>query len=149
MSKEFYGFYIVSTFISIVLFAYIITYLRKLETIGCKCALDWKRNLILFFAFYTIITLTIDIVLLATNHPPLILFVNLLAPIHILLSIIFVIVTLKYTHQLKQSNCNCSEDIGRSILYIVALIDATIFALVGILILIRLFTIAFSTTKIK
>jgi hypothetical protein len=53
-------------------------------------------------------------------------------------SIINIIFTIQYVNDLKDKNCNCSESINREIMYIVAILRASVLVLT-ILILISLF----------
>ena len=135
---ELYGVYILSSVIGVLLFSYILTYLKKLETIGCKCALDWKRNYIIFYCIFTISISLIDLFLLVTRKTQLMNLMMIMVPINIVLSILFVVTTLQYTHRLKREKCNCSEDLGRTIMYIVALVDAAVFAVAFLMILISI-----------
>lgn len=119
-----------SLIITIILFVYILSFLVKLESIGCDCAKDWRRNYIVMYSVYVICLSVLQM------FQPTSTFAVAVAPVTVGLGIMFIIFTLQYVHRLQNEKCACSDDIGRVILYIVAAIDATVFAIVGLLIVI-------------
>ena len=136
----FRGIYTISSFISILLFAYILNFLIKLESTGCECAKDWRRQYIMFYMAYMLLfTFTSLLVLFAKKpHPMLVRLHAILSPLSIFLGILFIVFTFQYVHRLREEKCVCSEDLGRSILTLVAAIDAAVFAVVGLIILFSL-----------
>ena len=92
----------------------ILYYLFKLEQIGCKCALNWRRNFIIGFLFVAIFAMVI-------SKLPENLMMFFLATFSVLV-IANVIIMLQYVHYLKKEKCKCSESQLRNIITIVAII---------------------------
>lgn len=130
------GVYRLSAIITIILFAYIISWIYKLETMGCDCAKDWRRNYIVGYSVYFIVHALIQ---LFTDRVDIL---YALTPVTFGAGILFVVFTLQYVHRLKEEKCVCAADIGRAVLYIVAAIDGAVFALYGLIILIGALNIA-------
>lgn len=118
-----------SLIVSIILFIYIISFIHRLETIGCMCAEDWRKTFILFYSIYII---TVYAIILFRNNTTIGI---ILSPLTFGLSIMFIIFTLQYIHRLKNEKCTCSNTLERAILYLVAAVDAVVFAVMGIQVL--------------
>ena len=132
------GVYAISQVISIILFAYILTYLVKLERIGCECAQDWRRKYIIFYSILIIALALYDLSVIVLHKDPLshISAISLFrAPVILALGIVFVIAAIQYVNRLKREKCACSDTYARLILLIVAIIDAAVFSIVGLLML--------------
>lgn len=140
-SPEFEGVYKLASLISIVLFAYLLTFLYKLEKTGCECAKDWRRTFIIGYCIYTILLAAAQF--FNMNYRGI---TFMLAPISFALSIMFIVFTLQYVHRLKREKCSCSDEMGRAVLYIVAAIDASVFAIVGLMIIINALLFMFMTS---
>ena len=118
---------------NVIIASLIIYYLKRLETIHCNCALNYKHNYILYFT-------SINLLFALTNFAfgkvffvqMLLTFVSIPLVIAAIVNIIF---TIQYVNELKRDNCACSESIYREIMYILAIINAcTILLLVLIVI---------------
>ncbi len=123
------------------LFAYILNFLFKLESTGCECAMDWRRNYIMFYMAYMLLFTVTSLLMLFAKKPPSRMLRKLhaiLSPVSILLGILFIVFTFQYVHRLHKEKCGCSEDMGRTVLTLVAAIDAAVFAVMGLVILISL-----------
>lgn len=128
--SELEGVYKLASIITIILFMYLLTFVYKLESTGCTCALDWRRNYIVFYCFYAII---LAVAHFFTHTSILVAF----APVTFALGLLFVVFTLQYVHRLKREKCTCSDQIGRVILYLVAAIDAAVFAIIGLMVVVN------------
>ena len=114
----------------------IIYYLKKLETIDCKCALNFKHHYIFYFSFISLFYALMNFAFSSSKiYKIFVLFIAIPLMIGSIINIIF---TIQYVNDLKDKNCNCSESINREIMYIVAIIRASVLVLT-ILILISLF----------
>lgn len=102
--------YILSAFIIACYFVFL-TYLFKLEKIGCKCALNWKRNYMIVFMIFVISTNLLSVVI------PTIKLNVVLISLSAVLSLMFLIVTIQYVQQLKDDKCECSAHLTREIMY--------------------------------
>ena len=117
-------------------------YLKNLETIGCKCAMNYKRTYIIFFHIFNIVfglaqllsggKLAEYIVKSAYAVP----FVLAL----VVAAITNIVFTLMYIEELKKDNCECSESVFRTMMYILSIIGAVTWAvaLIGAIILYEL-----------
>ena len=104
--------------IGIVLSSLIIYYLKNLETIGCACAMDYKRTYILFYhvlsIFIGISGVFINLDILTKN--------NVVQLIFMAISSTNYVFTIQYVQQMKKENCNCSESVYRTMMYILSII---------------------------
>ena len=100
---------------------YIIFYLYKLETIGCKCAINWRRiYIMIFFGFNTL--------LMIANiffHKIFFILPKWYFSIYFILAMLNIIFSLQYLHYLK--NCLCSEDTGKLVLEIVTISNVLLY----------------------
>jgi hypothetical protein len=95
----------------------IIHYLMRLEAIGCKCAMDWRRNYIMFYWIISVIYM-LSAFFIDRNTIPII------QTIVSVLGLLNVIFTLQYVHRLKKEKCECSESIYREVLNVAAIFSA-------------------------
>lgn len=108
--------------ISIFLAILIIYYLKRLETIKCNCALNFKRNYILGFTSLSLLLSISNLLFRDYKH-----FVNFKLFIYVpwvIASIMNVIYTIQYVSELKQIKCECSESVYREIMFILAILNA-------------------------
>jgi hypothetical protein len=122
--------------ISIFLAILIIYYLKRLETINCNCALNFKRNYILGF---TSLSLLLAISKLLFKEYKI--FVKILLFIYIpwiIATITNVIFTIQYVSELKKNKCECSESVYREIMFILAILNAMVMSL-AVLIIVFIF----------
>lgn len=130
--------------ISILLFTYFLVYLHKLESTGCECAKNWRRDYIMAYCVFSICVLILNFVIVGNLTSEKIRLLRLISLATFVLNILFVIFTFQYVHSLKRTKCQCSENLARTIMYIVAFIDAVIYAIVGIFILMMIILMAFN-----
>ncbi len=126
-------FSIIPLSISIFLPILIIYYLKRLDTIKCNCALNFKRNYILGFTSLSILLSMSNF--LFKNYK---IFFNLMLIIYIpwvIASITNVIFTIQYVTELKKNKCECSESVYREIMFIFAIMNALAIGLVFFIIL--------------
>jgi hypothetical protein len=105
----------------------IIYYLKNLETIGCKCALNFKHD---YIFYYTCFALAIGIsnILFGTFKPMQLFMMIILAPYGVA-AIINLIFTIQYVDEMKKINCDCSESVFRTMMYFLAIITICIWGL--------------------
>lgn len=97
---------IIFNLIAIVLWLFILYYITNLETIGCKCALDWRRTFIQYYIIY----LLFMIVFMSRNAP------SYFLTLHFVVSVAFILIVYHYIHDLKMKKCKCSENTARDVL---------------------------------
>ena len=119
-TKFFWTLQIMALSISLLVNLSMITWIQKLEKIECECSEDWKRQFILyaayFFAILSIITFVMNVIYFVSNKTAfkvneyvsgLLVFFNL---VNLMISII-------YVYNLRNNECKCSEDIRRDYVY--------------------------------
>ena len=123
--------------LSIFISGTIIYYLYHLEKIDCKCSLTFQRN---YIFYYTIFVFSINLLTICfQNKLKDLAFVIL--PISILLiiaGIINIVYTIEYVEAMKKQNCNCSDSIIRDLMFIIAILQICVWAIV-LLIMISIF----------
>lgn len=115
-----------------VLTGLILYYLKHLETIGCKCAMNYKRTYIIYFHIFSLALGAAD--LLSGNAVTeyiakssfAIRFIFVVAS----LAITNIVFTLQYVEELKKDNCDCSESVFRTMMYILSIISAVTWSLI-------------------
>ena len=128
---------ILTLLIGMSLQACIIYYLNNLQTIGCECAMNSKRT---FIFAYTIFSLLFGVPQLFTDkvtkylakYPAAIFGLSVLM-------ISNIVITLLYIEDIKKANCKCSESVFRDMMYYLAIINACLYALGGLMALYALY----------
>ena len=124
----------------------IIYYLKNLETIGCKCALNFKHNYIFIF---TCIVLSIGILnILFSSFHMFKIFMLIISIPYAIAAIVNLVFTIQYVDEMKKINCDCSESMLRTLMYILAIINACVWSLT-ILIFIYIFFVISTSSKNK
>jgi hypothetical protein len=122
---------VVTLLIGMSLQACIIYYLNNLQTIGCECAMNSKRT---FIFGYTIFSLLFGIPQLFSKDLTNYLAKYPAALVGILvLAISNIVITLLYIEDIKKANCKCSESVFRDMMYYLAIINACLYALGGLM----------------
>lgn len=110
----------------IVLWAFVYAYVVRLETIGCKCSADWKRD---FIKVYVIFMIPLMLMRLFDLLPRVVLSITFM------FTIFFIIVVYRYIHELREIKCKCSEGMTRDVLEIVNYIQIFLLAFAVLLFL--------------
>jgi hypothetical protein len=90
-------------------------YINQLETIGCVCAMDWRRSFIKYYIIFLIVFLFATACDLCRNLD----FGPIVFTINFIISMIFVFIVYQYIHDLKVNLCTCSVGILRDMLEII------------------------------
>lgn len=109
--------------LSILLDAYILSYLFHLEKEGCVCAVNWRRTYIMIFIAFSFV-----LAILSLFHVD-ILTSSLVLGFYSVLSIFNVIVVLQYVDMLKKEKCSCSASLAREIMQAIAVLYAFFYVL--------------------
>jgi hypothetical protein len=119
----------VSFVLGVIISCTIIYYLKNLEAIDCRCALNFKHNYILYF---TSIALGISVVNVLFGETPFIrtTMLFILVPL-IIATITNIVYTIQYINDVKENKCECSESFIREGMYILAIINACVWILLG------------------
>jgi hypothetical protein len=107
----------------------IIYYLHHLENIGCKCSLTFQRN---YIYYYTIVIFIFNLITIFFQDTLKNLSISLLfLPIIIIIAgIVNIVYTLEYVNDMKKQNCKCSESMIRDLMFIIAILQISAFAIV-------------------
>ena len=117
--------------LSMVIPGLILYYLKNLETIGCKCAMNYKRTYIMFYAIFGLAFGASNLLSggrvtdYITESPFAIPLLFVLAAA----GIANIVLTLMYVEELKKDNCECSESVFRTMMYILSIIGAAVWGL--------------------
>ena len=138
---------IVTLLIGMSLQACIIYYLNNLQTIGCECAMNSKRNFIFGYTIFNILfgvtnLFTDKVTKFLTKYPAAIFGLSVLM-------ITNIIVTLLYIEDIKKANCKCSESVFRDMMYYLAIINACLYALGGLMALYALYMFSKFMSSLK
>jgi len=118
----------------------IIYYLYSLERLGCQCSLTGKRNYILgfnsFLIAYTLFTIAMGgangVISLYNKYPWLYLVFFAL----VIATVINVAFTIEFVNEMKRENCACSDSVFKDIMYILSIIQAITWSILGVVILV-------------
>lgn len=113
---------IVASLISIailILNVFIIAYLNNLETIGCKCAIDFRRTYIFTYMIISLLNVILYpiirylVVSMDSKIISIILYVwSIIMTLAGLLNIVFAV---QYIHRLREEKCACSKSVVRDV----------------------------------
>jgi hypothetical protein len=118
---------IVAFVFNIIVSSLIIYYLNRLQQIGCKCALNFKRDYIFYFTCINLgITLTRALFGSLSIVKMLMLFISI--PL-VIAAIVNIVYTIQYVNEMKKNNCDCSESVYRELMFILAIINACAYIL--------------------
>jgi hypothetical protein len=112
--------------ISIAFWAVALVWVTRLEKKACACSQDWRRD---YMKYYFIAAILYQFLLLSKNAK----FLNIVAPIMALASVVYLYAIVTYVVHQKKRACHCSESSERMILFVFSLLQIA--------------TIAFATTK--
>lgn len=116
----------------------IIYYLKNLETIGCKCALNFKHDYIFIFTCGVFLIGLLN--LLFRDFRMFKIFMFIIAIPYIIAAIVNLVFTIQYVDEMTKINCDCSESVFRTMMYILAIINACVW---GLTIIIMIYILSF------
>lgn len=122
---------------------YLLHYLQQLETIGCKCALGWRRDFIRVYLTYSITVNSILMACMLLNGPAFFQFVHnnaaifsTISLVHLALNIVNVVIMLQYVSDLQKKKCECSEGTARTVMLVMSIVVAALYAFSAVQILV-------------
>jgi hypothetical protein len=132
--------YVISPTIGIALSSVIVYYLYSLQTLGCECSLTGKRTYILGFNSF-LIAFNLFALLMGGVQGMAALYQKFPVLYIVLLVLIAgtvanVVFTLEFIDEMKRKGCACSDSVYRDIMYILALIQAVTWSILGLVILV-------------
>jgi hypothetical protein len=112
---------------TVIISSCIIYYLKHLEEIGCKCALNYKRDYILYFTVINLFFATMNVF---AGHTAIYRMVMLVVSLPLVIAgIVNIVYTIQFVNDVKENNCNCSESLFREIMFILAIVNASVWIL--------------------
>lgn len=107
---------------SVLFNVYIHHYVVRLERIGCRCAMDYRRT---YIQWYTLIwialcVVNITLLLMGTMMPPYM--ALLITPITSVATVFYIVFVLQYVSRLYKEKCDCSKSLARPVLTLVTII---------------------------
>jgi len=115
--------------ITLIVSGTILYYLNHLKNIDCKCSLTFQRN---YIFYYTIVIFIINLCTICFQDKLKELSLVIL-PISIILliaGIINIVYTLEYVQDMKKQNCKCSESMIRDLMFIIVILQISVWAIV-------------------
>jgi len=118
----------------------IIYYLYSLEKLGCQCSLTGKRAYILgfnsFLIAYTLFTIGMGgangVLSFYNKHPWLYLIFFIL----IIGTVVNVAFTIEFVNEMKRKHCACSDSVFKDVMYVLSIIQAVTWSILGLVIII-------------
>jgi hypothetical protein len=105
----------------ITIHVFALMWLQKLESTSCKCSANWKRDYIKYFLYVYFVFVALQLVAFLATGKQLIQsessFVRLLVMLFNIFAFVNAFVVIFYVKELKDANCECSEDIKREVYY--------------------------------
>lgn len=125
---------IVSGSLGIFLLAVTYLYIDKLEKTGCACAEHPYRNFIKKYCIFAIIFLAVTMFMPPATltkffGPAAGVVMMALKWIYGIATLVFFVMTMKYTRYLMREKCKCSEDMRREIIYIWSILEIVLMSL--------------------
>lgn len=157
------GMAVIASLISIailILNVFVVVYLNNLETIGCKCAMDFRRTYIMTYTIISLLNIVLYpifrylVVTMDSKVISIVLYAwSIIMTLAGLLNIVFAV---QYIHRLREEKCACSKSVVRDVwevtIYItIALIILAFLNLIYLLITTRDFqkSLSMLTSKVK
>ena len=123
-----------NSIIVIVIFATFFLYAKDLEAHGCECSADWKRDHIKYHSLVIIFLYALSL------FKPEFLFNNkILGVLLTIFSIIFVVNTIQFVRELRDSECECSKNWKRTFMEIYSYVSLSLYSLSLLLLLLIVF----------
>lgn len=111
-------------------------YVTRLERIGCECAMDNTRDFIKYYALGLFGVVVVKLALLVAGADEAYrAFSVVVGPIMMVATVFYVVYVLKYINRLRREKCACSDTISRSVIYVVGIIQAIIYASLALILL--------------
>lgn len=143
----------ISPAIGITLSSLIIYYLNNLKTIGCECALNFKRDYIMY---YSIVNIVFNVVSFAVGIPNILNYYNRYPILYSVPAVLFaaaivnMVFIFQYVEEMKKINCECSDSVYRDMMFVLAILQAISIGIILLLLVqIGYIFLKFSSKNIK
>ena len=99
----------ISNIIIIAVYSIFLYYILDLESKGCACSADWKRDYIKCYSILVLMFYGLEII-----KPSILLNSRLSVFLLVFFGLLFMFSTVKFISELRNKNCNCSNNWKRS-----------------------------------
>jgi len=113
-------------------------WIHHLEEIACKCSENWKRDYIKYFLYVFFGMVIARMIVFAVTGQTLLQQNMLLTSIMLIyyaFSIVNIFVSIIYINELKNINCECSEDVRREVYFYYNIVRLALFGIMMLLLL--------------
>ncbi|WP_396189852.1 hypothetical protein [Flavobacterium sp.] len=125
-------------FIVIVINIFALMWIHHLEEIACKCSENWKRDYIKYFLYVFFAMVIFRMIAILFTGRSLLQQNMLLSSIMFLyyaFSLVNMFIAIIYINELKNINCECSEDIRREVYFYYNIVRLALFGIMLLLLL--------------
>jgi len=136
---------------------YILVYLFRLESIGCECAMDFRRTYAIAYLIVSIVySLVVAVLMHVFNRPETIVpagskvpgvTLGVISLVMLIAGVLYVIFGVQYITRLRDEKCECSQDLARDVWQVVLYIKIAFYILTALLIVITLSAFGFKGTR--
>ena len=134
---------------------WVIVYLYRLESIGCKCAMDFRRTYVIAYLIVSLVysaAVGVLMYLFRKSSLPVdskvpAITLGVLSLVMLLAGILYIVFGLQYIERLKEEKCECSEDLARDVWQVVLYIHIAFLVLMVLLILTSYSAWGYKVTK--
>jgi hypothetical protein len=131
---------IVDMILALAIFMYMLHYIQRLESIGCKCSLTWQRKVIKAYMIFVVITHSIVLVWASVGFDSYVDFLTsnpglaaTAAALLFALNLTGIIFIIQYINELKRQKCECSASAGRTFMFVYSIAFAAVYAFTAVL----------------
>lgn len=108
-------------------------YVTRLERIGCTCAMDGWRTYIQWYALGIFMVVIVKLaIMLSGSQQAYRMFSLIVAPVTLVFTVVYVVYVIRYINRLRREKCACSATVSRATIYVIAIIEAVLMAIVGL-----------------
>ena len=137
--------------IGVTLSSLIIYYLNNLKTIGCECALNFKRDYIMYYSMvnilFNVVSFGVPTILIYYIRYPILYSVPAVLFAAAIVNMVFIF---QYVEEMKKINCECSESVYRDMMFVLAILQAISIGLIVLLLVQFVYVFSrFSPSNVK
>lgn len=135
---------------------WVLVYLFRLESIGCKCAMDWRRTYVIAYLIVSIVysafvwfltyRFSKSALIGADSRIPAIT-LGVLSLVMLIAGILYIVFGMQYISRLREEKCECSDDVAREVWEVVLYIHIAFLVLGALMILLSYSAWGFDATR--
>ncbi len=105
-------------------------WIQKLESTGCECSKEWRRNFLKIYFIGIVIVNIMSLIYFLVYSDSFIERIPFLSILLMILNIVYTIVAIQYSRNLKMIKCECSDELRRDVLFIWGMINAISYGII-------------------